>query len=1321
MRRQFAFISALFFIFLLQARNFVYDGINYEITSIVSPYSVAVTSGLVYSGDIVVPETVSRNDTVFSVTSINSNAFNGSNELSTLSIPNSVVLIKSQAFFNCTGLSAVVIGDSTNTGAKTSMNIQPTAFDGCSGLTSLSLYVPIISYNNPFRNLSTLKTLAIGNSVNSIDNTIFSSLEGLTKVILGCYELTPVTISVSVGAFSNSDNLEKLILNCNLQIGSYYSGNVSPFSKISTLTINDKVTSLGNYAFFGCNNIQKVAVSNGITTMGNYAFADCSNLNEITLGKSVNQLGSGLFSGCNALLNIFTNDLNTIYKSNEGVLFKKDQQTLIQYPLGRIGEYVIPEQVKTIEKEAFAGCSGLSTIKISQTTTLISASAFANCQALKYVYIGHVNSISTEKISISSNAFNGCTNFSNLTYYKEVSFASSDDSPFKNIISIDTVYIGNAVTTIPNLTFLGCSGLKFVRIGVINNQNINPIMVSASAFSGCQNFTKLELNRSFNISGYDSPFTTITNLSVGEGVTLIVQNAFYNCTKLTTVTLPSSLKIIDNQAFYYCTQLSTITIPEIINLGSFAFSNCSSLKSIILPNSISIIQSYTFNECTALENVQLGNLVTHINEYAFSNCRKLNNIDIPHSVQNIGNYAFSGCSSIPTVNLGSSLQNLGTYSFSRCSSVLSIQFPSTLSNIPDYAFENCSGLKDLHIPSTIKTLSSNAFANCTNIATITIGDVENPGTPLLCTLFPFTNCTAVKTLILNKDIINDEYSSPFMTLTSLENVIFSNRVSRINTFAFYGCTKIKKLIIPNSVISISDAAFQGCTLLSEIKLPDFIRIIPNQLFYGCTNLKSINIPTNVESIGSYAFYNCSTLNAINIPAINEIIGPMAFSGCVGLTEISSASLVPSPIGYSGFGNINKSICNLYIPTSTKTQYQSAVQWADFGNIIEKEFNSPTINSDTITHVMKTVNLSAGELSSALSTSDLKSILKLSIIGEINSSDLNTIRSLTSLIFLDMSQVVFESNTISASAFSGMNNLAFIDLPNTVTSIGTRAFENCGNLIKIKLPENLTIIERQTFANCDRLMSIELPSILTIIKGSSFYDCGRLFHFKLPTSLTTIEDNVFAKCSGLRNVLLPNSISTIGEFAFAGCYSLQDITIPSSISSINWALFKDCISLTSVTFPSTIKTIGSEVFVNCRKLKSIYMYANQPPTFLYYTTLYDLNRNPCTLYVPKGCIDIYRKSEVWNEIFNIVEMINTDVRSDKAQAIVLYPKFVTDGFQIKGINNTALLSVFSLNGVVMMTKKIIENEYISINALPKGIYVIKIQNNDNFFEHKIMKQ
>ncbi|HEY5593007.1 MAG TPA: leucine-rich repeat domain-containing protein, partial [Paludibacter sp.] len=785
MKRQLLLFTVLFLSLIsIQARSFVLDGTNYNISSAFIPYSVSVTSGVSYTGDLVIPSTVSYNDTVFSVTSINSNAFNGSSGLTSVSIPNSVssigvgafygcseltsinlspdnsyfiftdgilyntiqnqliycinsktgkidipktvkvigigafygcksitsvsvpnsiTVINSLAFNNCTGLATVTIGDSTNTGTRTSIVIQSTAFTGCSGLTSLSLYEPIASYYSPFQNLASLKTLTIGNSVTTIDYSAFSTLPGLTKVILGRADLSPVNISVYMGAFNASTLLDTLNLNCNLVIKNYSTGAVSPFSNTSFLSIGENVSSIGDYAFIGSTNLKNIIVPNAVISIGQSAFAGCSNVNDIALGSSVAQIGSGVFTGCSSLLNINVDNSNATYSSINGVVFSKDQLTFIQYPTGRSGEYEIPAFVKTIGTNAFMSCQGLQSVLIPQSITSIQSSAFANCNGLTSVSIGNPDSISSAVISIAANTFTGCLGITKLVLNKNFSYSSGDNSPFKNLTSLATLQIGNGVASIPDYAFTGCTALSSVRLGQSNSVGNNVITVSAYAFSGCTNFTTLELNRNINISGYQSPFTTISTLSVGNGVTFIGDQSFYQCINLSSVLLPSSVTKIGNGAFQYCSKLDSISFPGINTIGQSAFWGCTALTSVAIPIAVKIMQSSTFYGCSALSSLSLGDSITQIQDNAFFGCIKLPGMVIPNTVKSIGNSAFSGCTGLTSVTFGTSLTSIGTYAFSGCTALQSIQFPGSLTGISDNTFENCNGLLSLFIPSTIKT------------------------------------------------------------------------------------------------------------------------------------------------------------------------------------------------------------------------------------------------------------------------------------------------------------------------------------------------------------------------------------------------------------------------------------------------------------------------------------------------------------------------------------------------------------------------------------------------------------------------------------------
>ena len=1017
MKRQLLLFSVFFLsLFSIQARSFILNGINYNITSAVSPYSVSVITGVKYTGDVVIPLTVSHNDTVFSVTSISSNAFNGSggltsvsipnsvtslgvgafygcnvlrsinldpmnpnfvfadgilftksksqiifcltsktgkieipqtvttigtgafyecNGITSVSIPNSVASIGLQAFYNCTGVATVDIGDSLNTGSQNDIIIQSTAFTGCSGLTTLHLNLPLAAYYNPFQNLSTLKTLAIGNSVTTINYITFSTLSGLSKVTLGRADLSPVIISVSLGAFSGSANLNSLNLNCNLQIPNYITGAVSPFSSISSLSIGDKVTSIGDYALIGSKNLKNISVSNAVTSIGSSAFAGCTQVTGIILGSSVAKLGTGVFTGCSSLLNINVNSSNTSYSSINGVLFSVDKRTLILYPCGRSGVFEIPLTVKTIGASAFLSCTGLQSIIIPQAITSIQSSAFTGCSGLTNVTIGHADSISTAVVAVSGDAFTNCTGIATLALNKTISFPDGDNSPFRNLAALTTLYAGNGVSAITDFTFSGCTGLTFVRLGQKNSDGINDINISGSAFYGCKNFSSLELNRSVDVTFYEtSPFASIKDLRIGNGTISIGNQSFFQCTNLASVSYSSTSLNIGNYAFQGCNKISSFIFSGIKTLGQGAFYDCTSLKTITIPTNIKIIQPYTFQGCTALISVSLNDSISKIGENAFYGCSGLTNLTIPKITKSIDASAFAECSGISSLTLGSSLVTIGSSVFSGCLSLSSLNIPASLRTIGESAFQNCKGLLQLYIPSTLTNVNSGAFTGCTGITTITIGEKDNPGYMLILGISPFSGCSSVTSLILNKVIVDDPSSSPFMSLTSLVTVTISNRVTQLNTFAFYGCSKITSLTIPNSVTSIGAAAFNGCTSLTSIKLPDSITSLGNSMFYGCSKLLSISIPSTVSAIGNYAFYQCSRLSSIQLPKNVVAIGGVAFVGCTSLTEFVAGPSTPAVLGSVCFDQTSTTQSKLYVPIGSKTIYQNTLQWKDFTNIIE---------------------------------------------------------------------------------------------------------------------------------------------------------------------------------------------------------------------------------------------------------------------------------------------------------------------------------------------------------------------------------------------------
>ena len=134
-----------------------------------------------------------------------------------------------------------------------------------------------------------------------------------------------------------------------------------------------------------------------------------------------------------------------------------------------------------------------------------------------------------------------------------------------------------------------------------------------------------------------------------------------------------SVTSIGNDAFENCSSLTSVTIGNsVTSIGAWAFGGCSSLTSVTIPNSVTSIGNYAFEYCRSLTSVTIGNSVTSIGQSAFYHCSSLTSVTIPNSVTSIGEFAFEGCSSLTSVTIGNSVTSIGDYAFYDCSSLTSV-------------------------------------------------------------------------------------------------------------------------------------------------------------------------------------------------------------------------------------------------------------------------------------------------------------------------------------------------------------------------------------------------------------------------------------------------------------------------------------------------------------------------------------------------------------------------------------------------------------------------------------------------------------------------
>lgn len=146
--------------------------------------------------------------------------------------------------------------------------------------------------------------------------------------------------------------------------------------------------------------------------------------------------------------------------------------------------------------------------------------------------------------------------------------------------------------------------------------------------------------------------SSLTSVTLPEGLTKIGYRVFYNCNMLASVTVPDGLKEIDKEAFYGCMSLTSIAIPGgVTSIGDGAFSNCLGLTSVTLPDSLTSIGKEVFTFCASLTSIALPNGLVSIGAEAFSYCGSLTSIAFPEGLTSIGTEAFNFCLKLATIHI----------------------------------------------------------------------------------------------------------------------------------------------------------------------------------------------------------------------------------------------------------------------------------------------------------------------------------------------------------------------------------------------------------------------------------------------------------------------------------------------------------------------------------------------------------------------------------------------------------------------------------------------------------------------------------------------
>ena len=431
------------------------------------------------------------------------------------------------------------------------------------------------------------------------------------------------TTCIATGAFSYSVNYDSEIPEATF---------AAPI-QISSISIPRSVETIGSFAFRGCNIQSKIYIPDSVTYIGTNAFAGCSNTTGIVVA-SENRIYDSR-NNCNAIIKTSTETLvlgcakTTIPNDISSIDWNafEDCTNLVSID--------IPSNIKEIQQSAFCGCRNLTTVILHSGIQEIEGGVFSGCEKLKHIYL-------PDSISDIDNCFYGCPLESIVVDSNNPVYDSRGNCNAIIETSSNTLVAGCAKTTIPD---------SIETIG-------------SYAFDYC---------------------TGLVSIDIPFNVRDIQEYAFCNCENLTTVTLHSGIQEIEKGVFSGC-EIKHIYIPDSMVYINNCFQGCP-LESIIVDNNNPVYDSR--GNCNAIIETSSNTIV--------AGCAKT---IIPQSVKTIGYGAFS-YSNIQSISIPSNITTIEKEAFYG-SALSKITFEEGLRDIDCSAFRDCHDNRTLQFPNSLK-------------------------------------------------------------------------------------------------------------------------------------------------------------------------------------------------------------------------------------------------------------------------------------------------------------------------------------------------------------------------------------------------------------------------------------------------------------------------------------------------------------------------------------------------------------------------------------------------------------------------------------------
>lgn len=872
------------------------------------------------------------------------------------------------------------------------------------------------------------------------------------------------------------------------------------------------------------------------------------------------------------------------FTTKEGILYSKDEKTLIACPAGIATAVVIPECVEVIGPQAFLGCEITSIVSQGRLTSLADSAFSDTAKQTAVVALASTDAYEEQKALWLAAGF---------THFNEPAKPGAIQKP-------DATHSGFVFELLDDYT------------------------LSVSWQGSDDPDVNLEIPSSAMIDG------------VSYRVSHVAEGAFQNRSSLESVSIPAGVTTVGNAAFEGCTALVSVDLPEgLLVLGSSSFED-TALVEVILPSSVSSIQDRVFADVLSLVRIIALSDISDIAQSALQGCT---NVSVLTPYREDGAYLWSPglpSSGIHVEPYGIDLLDKPLVLSVGTSSDL---FEESVREVPEgcevaYSYPARSVSVDAQGMVTGKAVGS---AEVT--ASVVFGEIvlSNSNRVLAVTDFvteSFTSGSAQAKPLPKKMPLSavplsvsggeiSQYASvgvgSIVSCTTANDIVMSFYVTKITGStgevwvgkngpsggAIDGAQAISRTTVGHVeiperfeaegiswlVVGTSSEAFTYCANITSVTVSDTVTVMNRGTFSACSNLVSIVIGKSVTTLGSLVFHLNTRLATIYVKTSK-------------ITSVGT-SFTSNPTVYLPPG----------APTAPWTNARAKAIVSAYTITFDVQGGSPIPKPIFVTPGSKAVEPTPPSPPSGLSNYVFDGwFTQPNGLGvKWNFRDTAVSESMTlyakwsppyvddgifrygktdagDSLWVKLGVEVDRTSLTEAVIPAEHDYFNEGNLP--VTEIADEGFESCPNLSVVTIPSSIRSIGISGFSQNDALSSVIFDSphgdsVLQSIGASSFSGCVALQRFPWDSipELKSIGVKAFSG-SGLTSIAIPDSVTSLGNEAFSFCLSLANASTGLGTPDLPVSLFEGCGKLSSVVFSPNTASFGASVFKQCALLTDI---------------------------------------------------------------------------------------------------------------------------------------